>query len=206
MSSMGYPSFTLDYPGPGYDWRWRRAAELTDGDRPAGANADADTLTQRAVRYRLSHCAPDLADIGTAVAVHSAGGVRRRALQAYLLTRLPDDEVATRTGLTPAAVAAYAGLFFDVRSKDRHSRELRTEARTFDDPLVRAARYGGAKRVEARVQQEAQTLAREHERLQSSERDDLLDEFFGHDPAEYALARARVLALEEWIRRARGGA
>ncbi len=206
MAGMGYPSFTLDWPGPGYDWRWRRAAELADGDPHAGADAADDALTRRAARYRVSHCAPDLADIGTAVAVHSSGGLRRQALQAYLLTRLPDEQVAARTGLTPAAVAAYSALFFDVRGSDSHSRELRAEARTFDDPLVRAARQGGARRVEARVKKEARALTREHERLQSSQRDDLLDELLGHDPAEHARAMDRLHAFGEAVRRARGGA
>lgn len=197
MRDKAFTRYALEHPGPGFAWRWEWATELAEGDPLAAA--DCDALTRRAAQFLVNDGDPDLADVATAAAVHSAGGLRRRALQAYLLTTMTVEQVAAATRLSPAAVAAYAALFFDVRGTDRRSRELWARARALDDPLARAARHGGVRRVEGRLRKEGRLIQRAGDAAGEA----LLQEFFGHDPAEYALAARRAEALKA-MRRAQG--
>ncbi len=97
--------------------------------------------------------------------------------------------------MTPAAVAAYAALFFAVREADPLSRELRVEARACDDRLVKAARQGGAKLVAARVQYEASDPSLGVPLAERFERDDLRDELLDRDPTAYVWAVDRLRRL-----------
>jgi hypothetical protein len=203
MTPTSYARFALHDPHAGPAWRWRRAAELANGDPHAGKYPD-DAFTLRAVRYLVNDNDPDVDDIRDAAAVFGDGGLRRRALQAFLLTGLAEDEVAARTGLTPAAVAAYDALFFAVRGPDPLSRELRAEARSAEDQLVKAARQGGASLVEARVKYEAKAPVQDPELAERFERNDLLDDLLDRDPAKYLRAVDRLRAIQDRLRRLQG--
>jgi hypothetical protein len=196
MTPTSYARVALHDPHTGPDWRWRRASELANGDPHAGKYTD-DAITLRAVRYQIDSNDPDVDDIRDAAAVHAADGLRRRALEAYLLTSLPADEVAARTGLSPAAGAAYEALFFAVRGGDPQSRELRAEAVGSGDPLVKAARQGDSPLVAARVRYEAGDPSMNVELAERFERDDLLDELLGSNPAAYVRAVDRLRAIQD---------
>lgn len=203
MNQTSYARVALHDPHAGPDWRWRRANELANGDPHAGKYTD-DAFTLRAVRYLVNDNDPEMDDIRDAAAVFAIGGLRMRVLQAYLLTGLAEDEVAARTGLTPAAVSAYAALFFAVRDGDPLSRDLRTEASSSDDRLVKAARQGGARLVEARVQYEAKAPVQDLELAERFERNDLLDDLLDRDPAKYVRAVDRLRAIQDRLRRLQG--
>ncbi len=193
MSPTSFARVALHDPHAGPAWRWWRAIELANGDPHAGKYID-DAITLRAVRYLVNNNDPDVDDIRDAAAVFVNAGLRKRAVEAYLLTDLPEDELAARTGLTPAAVAAYA-LFFAVRGADPLSRELRTEALVASDPLVKAARQGGSKFVDARVQYEAGDPFLDLEMAERFERTDLLDDLLDRAPAKYVRAVDRLRAI-----------
>lgn len=205
MTPTSYSRVAFHAPTVGPDWRWRRAIKLANGDPNAGKYTD-DAITLRAVRYLVNNKDndPDVVDIRDAAAVNSEGGLRRRALDAYLLTDLTGDDVAARTGLTPAAVAAYAALFFAVRDGDTLSLELRVEYGMGNDPLVKAARQGGPRLVEARVQYEARDPSIDVELAERFERTDLLDELLDRDPAKYLRAVDRLRAIQDRLRRLQG--
>ncbi len=194
MSQTSYDRVALHDPHAGPAWRWRRAIELANGDPHAGKYID-DAITLRAVRYLVNNNDPDVDDIRDAAAVFVNAGLRKRALQAYLLTGLAEDEVAARTGLTPAAVVAYTALSFDVRGNNPLSRELRAEAVASDDPMVKAVRQGGPRLVEARVQYEARDPFLDLEMAERFERTDLLDDLLDRDPAKYVRAVDRLRAI-----------
>jgi hypothetical protein len=92
------PSPTLD---DGSTWRgWRYLRGLHDCRDDTG-------------RQRLAQEFPDVA---AAVSFRDAAEPLRRAeLEARLLANQTDDKIADRMGLTPAAVAAYHDLYFNVR-------------------------------------------------------------------------------------------
>ncbi len=203
MSQTSYARIASVRDDSGPDWRWRRAAELADGDPHAGRYTD-DAITLRAVRYLINDNDPDVDDVRDAAAVFVNGGLRKRAIQAYLLTSLAEDEVAARTHMTPATVAAYEAVFFAVRGPDPLSRELRAEYEMADDPLVKAARQGGPRLVEARVQYEVRDPFLNPELAERFERVDLLDELFDRDPAKYVRAVDRLRAIQDRLRRLQG--
>jgi hypothetical protein len=109
------------------DLRRQRILYLVEHGRPP-SRAHDDTPTWRAWRFYagLKGCQDDadrqrLAQVYADVAeadffFNTAAPLRRAELEARLLGGGPDDEVAAKMGLTPAAVGVYHDLFFDVRS------------------------------------------------------------------------------------------
>jgi hypothetical protein len=106
------------------DRRWLRAGYLVDhGERPLTGCDDA--ATTEAWRYRLALNRTDadrerLAEQFPAIAeAHvfftGAAPLRKAELEARLLGNQDDDAIARKLGLSPAAVAAYHDLFYDVR-------------------------------------------------------------------------------------------
>jgi len=55
--------------------------------------------------------------VAAAHGIHLAGGRRRLEIEARLLARQTDEEIAHATGLAPAVVATYEELFFAVRDR-----------------------------------------------------------------------------------------
>jgi hypothetical protein len=101
------------------DWRWHRAGLLLEG-RVRRRRID-DAAVRRVLAFRRRSApgpqrrpAVDPA-LAAAAGLWAAGGRRRALLEAWLLSGLDDAAVAARCGLEPAAVAAYAATFFDVR-------------------------------------------------------------------------------------------
>jgi hypothetical protein len=106
-------------------WRWQRSGYLFDHGRPPLRQDDA--LTHQAWRFRraLNRCRTEVdreqlaQDYPALTAAHAffttAEPLRRAEMEARLLAGSDDRTVAGKLGLSPAAVAAYHGLFFDVR-------------------------------------------------------------------------------------------
>jgi hypothetical protein len=102
------------------DWRWHRAGLLLEGRVRRRRRID-DAAVRRALAFRRRSAhgprrrpAADPA-LAAAAGLWAAGGRRRAVLEAWLLSGLDDAAIAARCGLAPAAVAAYAATFFDVR-------------------------------------------------------------------------------------------
>lgn len=89
MSQPSYDRVVIADPHTGPDWRWRRSIELANGDPHVGKYAD-DAITRRAARYRMDNNDNDLDDVRDAAAVFVNGGLRKRALEAYLLEPVMD--------------------------------------------------------------------------------------------------------------------
>jgi hypothetical protein len=106
-------------------WRWERSGYLIDHGRQPLQALD-DDLTWEAWRFRraLSRCRDD-ADraqlareypgLAEAHAGYTGEPLRRAELEARLLAGADDPTVAGRMGLSPAAVAAYHDVHFEVR-------------------------------------------------------------------------------------------
>jgi hypothetical protein len=128
---MFIPSMFLEDPHDPFkrpDRRWLRCCYLVEHGRSPSVKRD-DTSTWRGWRYLrgLQKCQDDAdrqrldqdyPDVAAARSLHDdAGPLRRAELEARLLGRASDDEIAVKMGLTPAAVGVYHDLFFDVRPK-----------------------------------------------------------------------------------------
>jgi hypothetical protein len=107
-------------------WRWLRCCYLHDhGRQPLQDLDDAVTREVWFFRKTLSQCRTD-ADreqltqdypaLTEAYAVYTGEPLRRAELEARLLAGSDDLTIAGKLGLSPAAVAAYHDLYFDVRS------------------------------------------------------------------------------------------
>lgn len=145
------------------DWAWLRAHELLQQHRQPVQGFDTNWI-RRALRYlqrrsgqrrAASRGLPeeDFTDIAIAHKVQQDAGLFRDILQAMLLTTLPFSEIAAKTGLTAAGVAAYEQLFFDVRTRLPHRGWIMTQAvgrpsllcegRTIGQVLRRLAYFAG---------------------------------------------------------------
>ena len=96
------------------EWRWLRAAFLAAGGRP-GPRADDPWVAHARDALAPGGGGPRAAAVRDARDVREHDGPTKWELEARLLTDQPLDAVAARTGLTAAAVDAYARVFFDVR-------------------------------------------------------------------------------------------
>jgi hypothetical protein len=102
------------------DWRWHRAGLLLEGRVRRRRRID-DAAVRRALAFRRRSApgpprrpAADPA-LAAAAGLRAGDGRRRALLEAWLLSGLDDAGIAARGGIEPAAVAAYAATFFDVR-------------------------------------------------------------------------------------------
>jgi hypothetical protein len=118
-----YAAFCRFNPFAPLDWRWRRAKDLARRDAWASPRLD-DPPTCTATRYIKvvtaagnSECAeewPDLAIVRAARQLHRHGGHDRVLAEAYGLTQLGIQEIASRFDRHPAVLTAFYQLFFDV--------------------------------------------------------------------------------------------
>jgi hypothetical protein len=106
-------------------WRWRRCGHLLEhGRRPLRKD---DETTREAWRFRraLEGCRDDkdrkqlIREVPDLVEAHSvftaAEPLRRWELEARLLAGQSDQAIALQMGLSPAGVAAYHSMYFEVR-------------------------------------------------------------------------------------------
>jgi hypothetical protein len=110
------------------DWRHRRAAHLVAAGEAADHPRD-DDWSRRAWRFQLAlHGCKDEADRAALAReapaayeayayVRTAGPLQLAEVEARLLARQSDVEIASRLGLSAAAVAAYEAIFYCVRHK-----------------------------------------------------------------------------------------
>lgn len=160
-----YPDSVRYSPYRPTDWRWRRARWLVEHNRYATPRRD-DEPTRRAATYLRARARRrqrpaqlwQYRDVEEALGLREGPGTNRILIEAWLLARLPPDDVAARAGVPPPAVVAYEHLHFDVRAH-LHARDwVVTRAlgpRSRDgrpDPaaaLRRFAYYGGTTVLEA---------------------------------------------------------
>src|SRR5262249_45385186 len=106
-------------------WRWQRAGYLLDHGRQPLQDLD-DVVTGEAGLFRkaLPRCRPaadreqpaqDYPGLFEPHAVYTGEPLRRAELEARLLAGSDDITIAVKLGLSPAAVAVYHDLYFDVR-------------------------------------------------------------------------------------------
>lgn len=106
------------------DWRYRRALELLASHRPASLRND-DLAIRRLLAHLRSRrrgaglqvqAACDRRDpaIADAVELFTGGDTLRVVVEAYLLAAAPPSQIAERTGLLAAGIAAYHACFFDI--------------------------------------------------------------------------------------------
>lgn len=115
------------------DWRWARAGAIASGQAPFNSRRD-DAWVRRAAKFRravdAAQSAYDFARLADAqpeayyayrlwkaTERETAEAAYRYGVEARLLARSSDAEIAERTGLHEDDVAAYAALFFDVRGR-----------------------------------------------------------------------------------------
>jgi hypothetical protein len=106
-------------------WRWLRCCYLLDhGRQPLQDLDDAVTRQTWLFRRALTRCRTDadreqlaleFPGLAEAHGVYTGELLRRSGLEARLLAGSDDLTVAGKLGLSPTAVAAYHGLFFEVR-------------------------------------------------------------------------------------------
>jgi hypothetical protein len=96
------------------DRRWDLAFRLAADRRRLRREHRADPPLLAAVAHLRGR---QDADIAAALRLYESNGVPRWAVEAWLLAGLVDAEVTRRTGLAPAVVAAYEGLFWAVRRR-----------------------------------------------------------------------------------------
>ena len=98
-------------------WRWKRAQSLATSGRPLDPRIDDEwvSLARSAIMGVNGHKPQVAATIEARDFSFAEPPERRWEMDARLLTDEPLDRVARRFGITPAAVEAYAALFFDVR-------------------------------------------------------------------------------------------
>jgi hypothetical protein len=109
------------------DRRWQIATRILE-DAECARVFRQDAWTQRALDYlrALQTCdtdaerdalAAEMADLDAAYRLHAGDKLTRATVEGLLLARQSVEQVAAECGLTPAAVTAYAALFFDVLGK-----------------------------------------------------------------------------------------
>lgn len=106
-------------------WRWQRAVYLaglprlpSDGDDPKTlAVVDYIRGRQRGACCDSSRRVETVAAIDGAITLARSNDRTRWEVEARILARQTDDEIATRTGLAPAVVGWYEVLFFNVRDR-----------------------------------------------------------------------------------------
>jgi len=123
MDEMPYRPFDW-YPGfyrkP--SWRWIRAGYLVESRRRRDPRIDDDWVALARLVQRPSGRWPTAekekcSAIAAAFELWQHGPcLQRSRMEAYLLTSVPFERIATICGLDPAIVEAYHAVFFDVRS------------------------------------------------------------------------------------------
>jgi hypothetical protein len=109
------------------DWRWRRAVRLVDHGRRLSRRRDDGQVCEavhflRELRRLGGESTPDFTRrhpaLAAAHALYAAGeSWPRSELEARLLTDESFGQIAARSGMSDATVAAYHDLFFDVRHR-----------------------------------------------------------------------------------------
>ncbi len=106
-------------------WRWQRACATVDltPTQALGRLAKEDDLTRRAARF-LRAAARNVYpegcdDIGQAYKLATDLLPMRVLVEAMLLGQADDNLIHLETGLPLTCLAAYSGLFFDVRARPR---------------------------------------------------------------------------------------
>ena len=117
-------------------WRWQRAQEIVEGDGPATTRrrdgVDGYKWINKAVNFINDYnaCSNDsqkavLADRRADIfwahwAWLATANPQRHSIEAHILARETDDEIAWRCGTQSGVIEAYEALFFNVREKLQH--------------------------------------------------------------------------------------
>jgi hypothetical protein len=105
------------------DWRWQDAQRIADGRLPTWSDTDPGVLRVASYLRVASECASPKAvalerrwpDLVRARELYEAGGLLRSLLEARLLAGQEDPAIAERLQLSPAVVACYESVYFNVR-------------------------------------------------------------------------------------------
>lgn len=89
------------------DWRWHRIAR---GDKPW-----SDTWEKRLTDIRVANAGIRDPDLAGAIEVHNGDVLTRAELEARVLARQSDEEIAVRMGIRLGVISIYEAVFFDVR-------------------------------------------------------------------------------------------
>jgi hypothetical protein len=114
-------------PDSPVDRRWQIATRILE-DAECGRVLRQDAWIERALNFlrALQGCRTDAErdalaarspDLDAAYRLHAGDRLTRAAVEGLLLARQSIDQVASACGLTPAALTAYAALFYDVLDK-----------------------------------------------------------------------------------------
>jgi len=122
------------------DWRWQRAKEIVDGDGPATTRRRDEVVgykwINRAVNFIRAYdeCEQDseraiLAEQRPDIfwahwAWVSTTSPQKDSIEAHILAREEDHEIAWRCGTKPDVITAYEALFFNVRDKLQHKQYI----------------------------------------------------------------------------------
>ena len=109
------------------DWRYRRAVELAANHRPLSLRRD-DPVTRQLVNHlksrrggagRRGQPAGERGDpaMVSAIALHAGGDALRTVTEAWLLAGASPADIASRTGLSIAAILTYRACFYDVSDR-----------------------------------------------------------------------------------------
>ena len=101
-------------------WRWLLAGEILEGLH--ADMDDSDDEMQALVAFRAHLDTPEAINsdhpaLATAYKIFTENGPQRWELEARLIARQADSEIAQRIGLTAETVATYVATFCDVRGK-----------------------------------------------------------------------------------------
>lgn len=118
------------------DWRWHRAEAVRNNEGVSATRrrdgVEGFIWINRAVKFgqRFDRCNNDqdkaalaisFPDIFWAHWVWTNASPLKHSLEARLLARQNNDEIGQRCNLSPASVAAYEAIFFNVRDKLQHT-------------------------------------------------------------------------------------
>jgi len=108
------------------DWRWQRAGQLLEPRRRRRRRDDDWVVSVRAFRTALAKVGNDIRhprlaraqpEILGAYLAPRGGTLLRSEVEARLLAGQGDADIAGRVGIEAGVVAAYAAIFFDVRTR-----------------------------------------------------------------------------------------
>lgn len=121
--------FSFDRLRP-VDWRWQRAFRIVNARRRSLHRDSEDPTVNAAIdliralsRVAGNLSAPvlpvELQPLFDAYQIFGNGGQIKSEVEARILARQPDREIATLCGTTPEAIHCYEAAFFDVRCRLR---------------------------------------------------------------------------------------
>lgn len=122
MTNMQLARFAAQWdPYCPVDWQWRLAQRIAS-DEPTTRLAALEpqisaavAMLKRNMGRRVRRAVPLESNVVEALDIHRADSDRTWELEALLLCRLSDEEIAVRTGIAAATISVYEQLFYCVR-------------------------------------------------------------------------------------------